>query len=172
MTESRSNRVCRLIFHSAPLTLAATLLVVSVGINLANVVARYIFKNAFYWAEEAMIYMAIWSIFLAAVAIAYDGRELTMDMFSNKLGSPWKRLAEGAMAGFICAVCLFMSWQSWKLAGTLMRNAQNSLALEIPMWIPQSSLLLGFVMIAGARIARFLCRHDEQGNPQAQETVV
>ena len=56
-----------------------------VAINFTNVIGRYVFQAAIYWAEEAMVYLAIWSIFLAAIAIAYDRAHLTMDFFSARL---------------------------------------------------------------------------------------
>jgi C4-dicarboxylate transporter, DctQ subunit len=161
MVKQPRSRLCDIAFRTTPLVLAAALLIGSVLINLANVIGRYAFHSALYWAEEAMIYMAIWSIFLAAIAIAYDGADLTMGLFSARLASPWRRIAEGAMTAVTAAVCLFMAAQSLTITRTLIRNGQNSLALELPMWIPQTSLLFGFVMIAVAVTARFLLGRAE-----------
>ena len=167
MVRPRLTRLCGIGFHAIPLALAAALLIASVFVNLANVIGRYAFQAALYWAEEAMIYMAIWSIFLAAVAIAYDRADLTMGLFSARLPSPWRRIAEGVMTAITVAVCLFMAAQSLTITRTLIRNGQNSLALELPMWIPQSSLLFGFVMIAAAVIARHVLGRPEDaaGSP-------
>jgi TRAP-type C4-dicarboxylate transport system permease small subunit len=147
------------------------LLVAGVAINFANVIGRYIFFSAIYWAEEAMIYMAIWSIFLAAIAIAYDGADLTMGLFSARLSPRWKRIAEGTMAAITVAVCLFMASQSLAITRTLIRNGQNSLALEVPMALPQSSLLFGFVMIAAAVTARFILRLSDEDALVPPETA-
>jgi TRAP-type C4-dicarboxylate transport system permease small subunit len=161
MAKPRLARLCGIAFRAIPLSVAATLLIGSVVVNLANVIGRYAFQAALYWAEEAMIYMAIWSIFLAAIAIAYDRADLTMGLFSARLALPWRRIAEGAIAAITVTVCLFMAAQSLTITGTLIRNGQNSLALELPMWIPQASLLFGFVMIAAAVIARFVLGRSE-----------
>jgi TRAP-type C4-dicarboxylate transport system permease small subunit len=164
---SKTARVCRLLFHRVPLAAAALLLVTGVAINFANVIGRYVFRSAIYWADEAMIYMVIWAIFLAAIAIAYDRAELTMDFFSARLSDRWKRIADAAMTAATVAVCLFMAAQSLTILRTLVRNGQNSLALEIPMAVPQSSLLFGFVMIAAAVTARFFLRPQNDGNALA-----
>jgi TRAP-type transport system small permease protein len=156
-TSSLPASYCRLLFHRVPLGLAAILLAGAVGINMGNVIGRYVFQSAIYWAEEAMIYMAIWSISLASVAVAYDRTHLTMDLFAGRLPARWRRIADGMMTAVIVAVCLFMALQSLTIIRTLLRNDQRSLALELPMAIPQSSLLVGFVMIAAAVTARFLC---------------
>ena len=164
---SRLVRVSRILFHSIPLGLAAAFLIVAVGLNFANVVGRYVFLTAIYWAEEAMIYLSIWSIFLAAIAIAYDRADLTMDFFSARLAEKWKRFADAIMTAVTVTVCLFMAWQSLAIARVLVRNGQKSLALEIPMVVPQASLLFGFIMIATAVAARFLLK-PASGEPDAR----
>ena len=156
MTQSKPSRFCWLFFRQVPLGLAAALLAIGVGINFVNAVGRYVFQSALFWAEEAMVYLAIWSIFLAAIAVAYDRAHLTMDFFSASVPAQWKRVADAVLTFATVAVCLFMATQSYTLLRTLIRNDQNSIALEVPMAIPQASLTAGFVMIAGAVIARFL----------------
>lgn len=165
MNRSTLAHLCRIIFRQLPLGLAATLLAAGVTINFVNAVARYAFDAAIFWAEEAMVYLAIWAIFLAAVAVAYDRAELAMDFFSASLPKRWKRLADAAMTATTVVVCLFMATQSATLLRTLIRNGQNSIALEVPMAIPQASLTFGFMMIAGAVIARFILNADPESGP-------
>lgn len=162
MTQSKPSRFCWLFFRQLPLALAAALLAIGVGINFVNAIGRYLFQSALFWAEEAMVYLAIWSIFLAAIAVAYDRAHLTMDFFSASLPSRWKRVADAVMTLTAVIVCLFMATQSYTLLRTLIRNGQNSIALELPMVVPQASLTTGFVMIAGAVIARFLVNEDPE----------
>lgn len=170
MPNSRPVRVCRLLFRGLPLGLAAALLIGGVAVNMANVIGRYFFQNAIYWAEEAMIYMAIWSIFLASVAIAYDQAHLTMDAFATHLSQRLRRLAEGIIAAVTVTICLFMALQSLTLVRTLIRNGQNSIALELPMAIPQSSLMIGFTLISAAVITRFVLRlNDEEHKTASSE---
>lgn len=160
MDKSRISHLCRLFFRQLPLGIAAGLLTVGVTINFVNALGRYAFESAIFWAEEAMVYLAIWSIFLAAIAVAYDRAELAMDFFSTSLPKRWRRPADAAMTTVTVVVCLFMAAQSSTLLRTLIRNGQNSVALEVPMAIPQASLTFGFVMIAGAVIARFFLNSD------------
>lgn len=171
MLKPRLSRFCRVAFHRIPLGLAGMLLIAGVGVNLANVIGRYAFHYAIYWAEEAMIYMAIWSIFLAAIAIAYDRADLTMGLLSARLASPWKQIADGMMTAITAVVCFFMAAQSLAMIRTLIRNSQNSLALEVPMWIPQSSLLFGFLMIAVAVIVRYVLGLSEEEGTAPPETA-
>lgn len=163
MDQTSISRFCRLIFRQLPLGLAAALLATGVTINFINAVGRYFFEAAIFWAEEAMVFLAIWAVFLAAIAVAYDRAELAMDFFSSSLPKRWKRLVDAAMTSATILVCLFMATQSLTLLRTLIRNGQHSVALDVPMAVPQASLTFGFVMIAGAVTARFLLNEKDAG---------
>src|SRR5215510_9917049 len=95
-SKARLEALAELILHRAPLTLAALLLLGAIAINFTNVVARYIFLASIYWADEAMVYLVIWSIFLAAIAVTYDGSHLTMDLFSARISARWQRALDRA----------------------------------------------------------------------------
>ena len=157
---SPTAQIASLVFRKVPLAAAAALLLVGVAINFANVIGRYVFLAAIYWAEEAMVYLSIWAIFLAAIAIAFDGTALTMDFFSARLTPALKRLLNLSIVSVTVAISLFMAWQSIQIARVLIRNDQKSIALEIPMVIPQAALMFGFIMIAAAVLARFALGRD------------
>ena len=129
-----------------PLTAAAALLLGAIAINFANVVARYLFMSPIYWADEAMVFLVIWSIFLAAAAVTGDGGQLTMDLFSARLSPFARRLLDGAIAAVMVATFAFMAWQAVAVVRILMRNDQRSIALDIPMVVPHAALLVGFVL--------------------------
>jgi len=167
---SASARIAGLIFRKIPLAIAASLLLTGVAINLANVVGRYVFLAAIYWAEEAMVYLSIWAIFLAAIAIAYDGTALTMDFFFVRMPRAFRRSVNASIVAITAAVSLFMAWQSVQIARVLIRNDQKSIALEIPMVIPQSALMFGFTMIAAAVIVRFALSLDDAPQPSVGTT--
>lgn len=84
-SREKLDALAELLLHRLPLTLAAFLLLGAIAINFANVVGRYLFLASIYWADEAMVFLVIWSIFLAAVAVTYDGSQLTMDLFSTNI---------------------------------------------------------------------------------------
>lgn len=140
--------LAELLLHRAPLTLAALLLLAAIAINFANVIGRYLFLASIYWADEAMVFLVIWSIFLAAVAITYDGSHLTMDLFSTRLSPRWQRALDGVIAAVSLATFTFMAWQAMTVVRTLMRNDQRSIALDIPIAIPHAALLVGFTLSA------------------------
>lgn len=153
-TDSKRERWLTVLLRHGPLSIAGALLLAAVAVNFANVIARYGFHSAIFWAEEAMVYLSIWAIFLAAIAIAYDRSELTMDFFSNRFPGIWRQVAYGVTTVASALACLFMAWQALAAARVLIRNDQRSLALELPIVIPQASMFVGFVLIALALAVR------------------
>ncbi len=158
-SKEKLEALAEVFLHRLPLTLAAFLLLGAIAINFANVVGRYLFLASIYWADEAMVFLVIWSIFLAAVAVTYDGSQLTMDLFSTRLSPRWQRVLD-AVIGAVCLVTFaFMAWQALTVVRTLMRNDQRSIALDIPIAIPHAALLVGFTLSALVVIARVALGH-------------
>jgi TRAP-type C4-dicarboxylate transport system permease small subunit len=137
-----------LLLQRLPLTLAALLLLAAIAINFANVLARYLFLASIYWADEAMVFLVIWSIFLAAIAVTYDGSHLTMDLFSARLPPRWQRALDTAIAAVCLATFAFMAWQAVTVVRTLLRNDQRSIALDMPIAVAHAALLVGFAAMA------------------------
>jgi TRAP-type C4-dicarboxylate transport system permease small subunit len=155
-SKEKLEAAAELILHRLPLTLAAILLLAAIAINFGNVVARYLFRASLYWADEAMVFLVIWSIFLAAIAVTYDGSHLTMDLFSTRLAPRWQRALDGAIAAVCILTFAFMAWQAMTVVRTLMRNDQRSIALDIPIAVAHSALLVGFVfsaLVVAVRVA-------------------
>jgi TRAP-type C4-dicarboxylate transport system permease small subunit len=146
------------VLHRLPLTLAALLLLAAIAINFANVVARYLMRASIYWADEAMVFLVIWSIFLAAAAVTWDGGQLTMDLFAARLSARWQRRLDGIIVAVSLFTFAFMAWQAMVVVRTLMRNDQRSIALDLAMVVPHTALLVGFVLSVLVVIARVVLR--------------
>jgi TRAP-type C4-dicarboxylate transport system permease small subunit len=148
-----------LLLQRVPLTLAALMLLAAIAINFANVLARYLFLASIYWADEAMVFLVIWSIFLAAVSVTYDGSHLTMDLFSTRLPPRWQRALDALIAAVCLATFAFMAWQAVTVVRTLLRNDQRSIALDLPIAVAHAALLVGFAAMALVAVLRLALRH-------------
>ena len=63
----------------------ALLFLVAVAINIINVIARYVFSDPIFWAEEVLIFIVIWTVFiLVAGSITYRGAHLNMDLIYSR----------------------------------------------------------------------------------------
>ena len=126
-----------------------------IAINIANVIGRYFFLEPIIWAEEIMIYIMVWTVFIGSVLVAYEGQHLKMDFFSSTLPSPFKEIVNFIAAVSVILVCLYVIPNNWTVVELMWSNDQRSVVAELPMVIPHFALLLGFVMTLIAIAVRF-----------------
>lgn len=147
---SRVDRAARWLFSSVPMVLIGVLMLVDVALNGANVVGRYFFGSPIFWAEEVMVQLTIWGVFIGIVAVAYRQEHLCMDLFSARLGEPWRGLLQGLTALVLVLCCLFTAKQSWTIVKMFADTGAVTTAAGIPKAIPHAALLIGFTMTAFA----------------------
>src|SRR5215813_12867365 len=107
--------IVRFCFVRLPHLITSVIFLIAVVINIVNVVGRYLFSAPIFWAEEVLVFMVVWAVFLAAVAITFNGAHLSMDLFYARLKPPWKYVVNGAIAATFIVCCLFTVVQSYKV---------------------------------------------------------
>ncbi|MEX0730747.1 MAG: TRAP transporter small permease [Aquisalimonadaceae bacterium] len=127
-------------------------MLVSVALNGANIMGRYLFGSPIFWAEEVMVYLTIWGVFIGMIAVAYKGEHLSMDLFSAGLrGKP--RIALHVVITAVLAICcLFTAAQSWTVVRLFFDTGAVSASSKVPLVIPHSALLIGFTLISCAAV--------------------
>jgi len=144
----------RFAFVSVPRWILGTLMLAGVAISFANVIGRYLFGQALFWAEETTVFLVIWGVFVGMAAIAYNGDHLNMDLFSNAIRGRWRIALNAAVTIALLACCLFMAVQSFQVVALFARAGQVSVAAGIPKAIPHAALAVGFVLTALAVLVR------------------
>jgi TRAP-type C4-dicarboxylate transport system permease small subunit len=117
---------------------------VSIAINFANIAGRYLFSEPLVWAEEILSYLMVWSVFLGAVLVTWEGRHIKMDLISAQFRPPVSWILNAITVGVFAAVCGFMVVQSWTVVSMARQIDQRSVAAEIPMALAHAGVLLGF----------------------------
>jgi len=143
------------LFVRVPRFIMGALMLTAIGINIANVIGRYLFNFSLYWGEEITIYLNIWCVGLGIVAATYKGAHLRMDLISARIRSPWREIINGGTAVAFVAASAFVAVQSFKVVSLLYLSGQVSVAAALPMFIPHTSMLVGFTLMAVAVIVRF-----------------
>lgn len=77
---SKSKQIEELVFIKMPHVAGGILFLIAAALNIINVIARYVFSNPIFWAEEILIFIIIWGVFLVAGSITYRGGHLNMDL--------------------------------------------------------------------------------------------
>lgn len=140
---------------SVPRFIIGTLILVGIAINFGNVLGRYLFLSPIIWAEEIMIYIMVWTVFVGAVLVTWEGRHLKMDFFTIMLPSPWKEILNLCGVIAFIVVCFFVIPQNYTVVDMMGRLDQRSVVAEIPMIIPHFAILLGFSLMLVAIVFRF-----------------
>ena len=138
--------------------IATATLLAAVALNIANVVGRYFLDAPIAWAEEVMLFLQVGVVFLGAVAVSREGRHIRMDVAVDLL-PPAPRRIFAYLAGLVeIAVAATITWLAVPLVRMLWEFDQRSQAADLPVWIPQGLVPLGFSLIAIATVARLFKR--------------
>lgn len=125
---------------------AGAMLVASVGINFANIVGRYIFSEAIPWAEEAMLFLMIGSVFLGSGPVGYLGRHIRMDVMVLALPPRGRKFFEVFSDLVTIVTCIMLAIFAWPVVSMLAELNERSDTANIPLAIPQSALPLGLLL--------------------------
>lgn len=169
MNPDRLESSGQLIFSDAPKALAAILLLLAVALNFTNVVSRYGFGIAIFWADEAMIFGVIWAIMLGCIAVSYEAGHLDMNLFVLALPERSGRVLAFAVSGCVILMFAIMAWQARAVVATMTHNDQHSIALDLPMAFPHSALLIGFAMSAAAVALRVVLGFRRRSSQVVEE---
>ena len=140
---------------TVPRAVIGALILFSIALNFANVIGRYVFLSPIIWAEEVMIYIMVWCVFIGAVLVSWDGRHLRMDLLSANLKSPWKQIVNFTATAVFLIVCGFIIVQSVNAVSLFARLGLQSTVAGIPMVFPHAAVLIGFALMLIGVAVRF-----------------
>jgi len=139
-------------------TVAAICLISSVAINFANIIGRYFFSVSIPWAEEIMLFLMVGCVFTGCCAVAWEGRQIRMDVVISSLPPKLRDLAnllsELVMIGAAIAVTVF----AWPVIKDLAAFDERSQAANFPLVIPQAMVPIGYTLMALLVAVRLVVR--------------
>jgi TRAP-type C4-dicarboxylate transport system permease small subunit len=144
-----------LCFIRLPYLITGTLFLVAVVINIANVVGRYVFFRPIFWAEEVLVFIIIWSIFVAAASIVYRGEHINMDLFYAQMKGPLKWIVNAVILVLFVVCSVIVVAQSYKVVSLYVLGGGVSVAAGVPMVIPHAAILVGFALMVVAALLRW-----------------
>ena len=144
----------RFLFVTLARGVMGILMLAGVAICFSNVVARYLFGYALFWAEEVMVFLIIWGVFVGVAAAAYERAHLNMDLFSNSFRGSVLALLNALLVAVLLACCVFMIVQSWQVVTLFYQGGVRSVSAGVPKWIAQAALPVGFALMALAVLSR------------------
>ena len=142
------------IFVGLPRLAIGVLMLAMVAINFSNVVGRHVFAQPLFWAEEIMVLMMVWSVFLGAIAVTFSGRHLRMDLFSAGLGRPWRDILNTVTTVVMLGVITYIANLSLDVVQLMQATGRVSDAAKYPAVVQHSAVLVGLVAMVAAVAVR------------------
>lgn len=123
-------------------------LLAAAGILTYSVFARYFFKIATDWQDEAAVFLLVGATFLSGAYVqslrGHIGIEAVAGLLSPRVNR-WRLMLVDAASG---AFCLFFAWKSWTLLHEAVVEGQTtSSSWGPPLWIPYSIMALGMSLV-------------------------
>ena len=149
--------------------------ILAMGLILTyEVVCRYFFGSPTIWAQEVAIYLYMWTMLAAASYTLQTRKHVHVDLVTERLSPRARMLAEAATSAVGGLFCAIVSLQAYEMiAATVRFGKLSATPLRVPLWIPQSALLMGFVLLTFQfallmvdRVAE-LAAHGENGGASA-----
>lgn len=151
-------------------TAAALFLITSVGINFVNIIGRYFFSVSIPWAEEIMLFLMVGCVFTGCCAVAWEGRQIRMDVvvaiLPARLRDLIEILSELVMIAAAAAVTVF----AWPVVTQLAAFDQRSQAANFPLYIPQAMVPIGYCLM-GLLVAIRLLMRSRRGSQNRAEAA-
>lgn len=137
-------------------SLSAILLISSVAINFINIIGRYFFSVSFTWAIEIILYLMVGAVFTGCVAVAWENRHIRMDVLLRalppRLSRPLQLLSDLVLIAAAVAVAVF----AYPVIIQLAEFNERSAAANVPLFIPQAMVPIGYSLMALVVAARLL----------------
>ena len=143
---------------------AGCMLVASVAINFANIIARYFLSVSIPWAEEMMLFLMIGAVFLGIGPVGWLGRHIRMDVVVSLLPPRTREAFEIFSDVVTIATCAMLAVFAWPVMTMLAELDQRSAMANIPLVVPQAVVPFGLLLMALLIAVRLLVhgvRHDD-----------
>jgi TRAP-type C4-dicarboxylate transport system permease small subunit len=139
--------------------LGAVLVVASMVVVGYGVVLRYIFGKPQVWTDELVSFWLVAIVALGAADVLRRGGHIGIDLVTNRLSPRLKAWLEilGLISVLLFSTALTVSgWQMIQFSLTV--GLLSSGYLELPLWIPQSLIPIGFGLMGLAALHRLILR--------------
>ena len=164
LTKPSFNEVTASAVMAAGLWLAAGALLAIVVLNTINIVLRFVFFAALPWAEEAMLYLMIFGVYVGAVSVAWQQAHIRIDAVLDFAPPGRRKILEIISTLVLAAVLLPVVYASFNVVNLLFEFDQRSDALHLPMWIAQSVVPIALLLIVAMSLFRILIQMTGTGS--------
>jgi TRAP-type C4-dicarboxylate transport system permease small subunit len=123
------------------------LLLVAVGISLAEIVARVFFKTSYDLFFSFTVWVSVWSLLLITGLLLPAGEHLSIDFLRHQVKGRPRWLLEVVLALITLGYGAFIAWGSLRFIDQLyQRQSVFPTYIAIPMWMVQLCVPIGMTL--------------------------
>ncbi|MFZ5969746.1 MAG: TRAP transporter small permease [Bacillota bacterium] len=132
-------------FEECILMIFLALMTVIMGIQITM---RYVFNNSLVWSEELTRYLFIWSTFISLGFCVKRSLSIKIDQFTNMIPdtSIARKIITFAVKVVMLVFFIYVFRHSIDVVKAAIASGQRSPAMGVPMYIVQSSTVVGFFL--------------------------
>jgi len=113
-----------------------------------QVVMRYLFSKSPHWAEESVVYLIIWAVFIISSKLVRDDEHVGADFVIRRTPFRFQRVVEIINCLLVLSFCGLVMWYGFKIVATThAMNEVSQTELRFPMWIAYSAIPVGGCLI-------------------------
>ncbi len=137
--------------------------ILAMGLILTyEVLVRYLFSAPTIWVQETSIYLYMWTMLAAGSYTLQKRKHVHVDLLVDRLPARTRSALEALTSAVGVVCCALVSVQAYQMIEATIRFGKVSATpLRVPLWIPQSALLMGFVLLTFQFAFHFLDRVTE-----------
>jgi C4-dicarboxylate transporter, DctQ subunit len=122
-----------------------------------------------HWVEPFSVYFFIAASYISAAFAMYNAEHIKIDILTNQFSSKTNKVIEIFLMTGSLVFFIFLTKHSWVMMhSSFVKHAKDLSIIQVPIWIPQSSLVIGSVLLCLAIIRHvlliFLKDHQDAEN--------
>ncbi len=119
------------------------------GLILAyEVVCRYVFDSPTIWTQEISIYLFMWTMLAASSYTLQTNKHVRVDLVLDLLRPRPRKVLDGVTGIIGMVYCAIVTAQAYQMLMLSIKFGKLSATpLRVPLWIPQTALLIGFFLL-------------------------
>lgn len=135
------NRLTR-IAASALRGLLGFILIALVIMNVANAICRTA-GIVIIGVDEVLVFGMIWMVMLGVLLVTADRGHINFELVTTRVSPRAQTLLMILTHAILMLVCAYTAYESIQFVSQITRLGQTSMALEMPMIIPHSAIVVG-----------------------------
>ncbi|MCW8933512.1 MAG: TRAP transporter small permease [Gammaproteobacteria bacterium] len=148
------------VLHILEDVIVSLILITMILFSLYQIFMRNFMDSGFIWGDHFLRILVLWLGLVGAILASRKGKQISIDVLSQFIPSPYKSYIKKFNLLFSAVICLLISYYSYQFVYLEYKDA--TIAFEsIPAWLTQAIIPVGFFIMSLKYIAQILNKKIE-----------